>query len=356
MNDLELLKDVPGHLDPPDAVTRDRIRASMEARISAGRRRRRRPTVRGGLVAIAAVLCVGVAAAAVMHRWTDRNPVGIPLRSPDADSNFGGEISDPNGAITSADQLASVVTEFGPSIRLPEGGSFDEWQRHIDGHLSAGQEFARSEVALDMVLVSQCQWAQRWLDATAGGAQTQAAQATTVLGGVNDWLRGAGLDDNGQMAGLLQQMGAGDGSGIQLWENGRCAYMGAWGATTAVQDGKATGDLTPAIAATRSYLSGGGDPAAFDPTAAGHVDPNVFWTWGHMQPVPAEPGAIFIAPSDGTGVTLVSVSESGTQFCAVVTGDDVIRGTTTADLSVVPDGDGAAPATPGPLTCTPGGW
>ena len=86
------------------------------------------------------------------------------------------------------------------------------------------------------------------------------------------------------------------------------------------------------------------------------LDANVVWTWGHMQPVPAEPGAIFIAPSDGSGVTLVSVSESGTQFCAVVTPGEVTRGTTSADLSVVPDGDGAAPATPGQIDCTPGGW
>jgi hypothetical protein len=351
MNDLELLKDVPGHLDPPDAVTRDRIRASMDARISAGRRRRRL-TVRGGLVAIAAVICIGVAAAAVTHRWTDRNPVGIPVQSPGP----GDVISDPGGEVTTPADLQATVREFSPSIRLPDGGAFDQWREHVGTRISTEQPLFRSEVALDMVLVSQCQWAQRWLDATAGGAQTQAAQAATVLGGVNDWLQGAGLDDNGQMAGLLQQMGARDGSGIQLWENERCASTGAWGATTAVQDAKATGDLTPAIAATRSYLSGGGDPAAFDPTAAGHVDPNVFWTWGHTQPVPAEPGAIFIASSDGTGVTLVSVSESGTQFCAVVTGDDVIRGTTTADLSVVPGGDGAVLATPGPITCTPGGW
>jgi hypothetical protein len=72
-----------------------------------------------------------------------------------------------------------------------------------------------------------------------------------------------------------------------------------------------------------------------------------------VQPGPARPGAIFIAPSASDGVTLVAVSESGKEFCAVVTADDVVRGTTDHDFSVTDPVDGRR-GHPTPVACSPG--
>lgn len=358
MNGLDLLKEVPGRVDPPDQETRDRIRTLMESRIRSGRPHRPRRAARGTVLAAAAVLTVGLVAAAVtQHLWTDQQPVAIPIEtSPGPDTNFGCRISDPNGPILTPDDLTSAVAEFTPAIRLPEWGSFDQWRDQFATHLSQNGGSARSEVALDMVVVSECQWAQEWLDASAHGDQAGAAQSITVLGRVDEWLHAAGLSDEGYMAGLIGQMGKGDGTGIQLFENQQCSFTGSWGTTAAQQDAKATGDLGPAIQTAQDYLRSGGNPLAFDPEKAQGLAPNVFWTWAHMQPVPARPGAIFITEPAGGAVTLVSTSESGTQFCAIVTGSSVVHGTTTNDLSIVPAGDGAQAATPGPMTCTPGAW
>lgn len=93
-----------------------------------------------------------------------------------------------------------------------------------------------------------------------------------------------------------------------------------------------------------------------DPSRAQDLAPNVFWTWARMQPAPARPGALFITDPVADAVIFVSVSESGTQFCAVVTGSTVVHGATSNDLSIAPAGDAAQAASPGPITCTPGGW
>jgi hypothetical protein len=57
-------------------------------------------------------------------------------------------------------------------------------------------------------------------------------------------------------------------------------------------------------------------------------------------------------------VTLVSVSEAGTQFCVEVTDTGVLHGVTTEDLSTIENAEGTAVNAryPGPVTCTPGGW
>jgi hypothetical protein len=288
------------------------------------------------------------------HVWTNDQPVAIPIdHSPGPDSNFGGEIQDPNGQIATSAELASAVDDFAPSIRLPEGGSFDEWSAQFATHLQ-GNGVARSEVASDMVFVSGCQWVQRWLYAYAHGDQASAREAMRVLDGVGRWERAAGLGNS--MITLVHRMGSGDRAGIQLFENESCAFTGSWGSTTVQQDAKARGDLTPAAGTAQAYLRDGADAAAFDPGTAQGVAPDVVWTWAHMQPAPARPGAIFIADPTERAITLVSVSESGTQFCAVVTDSTVVRGTTVNDLSIVPAGDGATAATPGPVTCTPGDW
>ena len=375
MDDLDLLKELPGRVDPPDEEAKRRMRALMRARMGTGSARRSRPVVKVGLLGIAAVLtAASLAAAIAIHPWTDDQPVTIGVGIYPAGSGSEGgtkvEISDPNGLLTTPADLTAAVAEFAPAIRLPEGGTFDMWTQHVNtgetmtGHAAMGFETPigtdRTSVVVGMVEVSQCQWAEQWLNASAQGDQAGAQQAVQILGGVGEWMQVAVSEDPAYLVDLLDQMKNGEKTGIQRFENG-CAYMGSWGNTPAEQDAKATGDLTSAAQTAQDYLLSGGDAGAFDPSTAGLLAQNVEWTDSTMQPVPALPGAIFIARSGGAGVTLVSVSEAGTQFCAVITDTEVVHGTTTHDLNVVPnllpDGStGAKAADPSPVDCTPGGW
>jgi hypothetical protein len=348
MDDLELLKELPGRIEPPDVETKERMRAVMEARTALSSVRRPRRAARIAVLGIAAVLVtLGLAAGIAIHAWTADDPVALQ------------GISDPTGPVSTPEDLESVVAEFAPAIHLPDGGSFDVWIQHQEANpeSSLGRGLNRTVVAHSMVFVSQCQWAQQWLDASARGDHGGAAQAVRVLDGVNEWWRLNAPGDDFGTGGLLARMQSGDRSGVQSLENG-CGYTGSWGTTPAEQDAKAMGNLPPAAKVAASYLRDGGDPAAFDPATAGSLAPDITWTWSHNQPVPASPGFVFIGSSAGSEVTLVSVSEAGTQFCAEVTDTGVQHGTTTDDLSTVENSDGTAVNAryPGPVTCTPGGW
>ncbi len=370
MDDLDLLKELPGRVDPPDEETKQRIRALMRARMETGSARRSRRVVKVGLLGIAAVLtAASLAAAIAIHPWTDDQPVTIGVGVYPAGSGSEGsikvEISDPNGMLTTPADLTAAVAEFAPAIRLPDGGTFDMWTQHVNtgetmtGHAAMGFEVQigtdRASVVEGMVGVSQCQWAEQWLNASAQGDPAGAQQAVRILGSVDAWMQAAANGGAPSMVDFLDQMKSGNRAAVQRFENG-CAYMGSWGNTPAEQDAKATGDLTSAVGTARDYLLSGGDAGAFDPSTALRLAQNVEWTDSTVQPVPALPGGIFIARSAGAGVTLVSVSEAGTQFCAVVTDTAVVHGTTTHDLNVVPDGSGAKAADPSPVDCTPGGW
>lgn len=356
MNDLDLLKELPARVDSPDESTKDRMRALMEARIAGPVRRPRRAT-KAMVLGVAAVLAAaGIAAAAAGHLWTADRPVGIPVGSPLA-NGFAGQIANPDEPVMTRADLESTVAEFAPAIRLPEGGSFAAWtQRFEDAPSGLRGYLDRSAVVSDMVFVSECQWGQGWLDASAQGNQAAAGQATEVLDGLRQWMIAGVLHDDGYMNGLVAQMRNGQRSGVQMFEDTGCGYTGSWGSTSAQQDAKAIGTLMPGIRTAQEYLRDGGDPGSFDRSKAGDLAANVYWTSADLQPAPASPGAVFIAPSAGAGVTLVSVSESGTQLCAVITDGTVVHGTTTHDLSVVPDGDGVQAAFPGPVTCSPGKW
>jgi len=354
MNDLDVLKRLPGRVVPPDRVTRDRVRAMVKARTAPGRGSPGGPrgprATRAGALAVAAALAVGAVAAAVgVHHWTAHRPVAIPA---------GGRLPDPNGRVSSPALLASTVAEFAPAIRLPTWGSFDEWRRHIDAvpvSNTTWWSLDRASVASDMVWVAQCQWTQEWLKATARGDRAGATRAAVVLGGIGRWDRVVVAGDAGSFRELLGRMRTGDRGWIQLQEDA-CAYSGSWGTTAAQQNAKAKGDLTAAAPAAQGFLRRGGTASAFTPAVAGKLASNVNWTWPREQPAPARPGTIFIAEPAGPGVTLVAVSESGTQFCAVVTGTAVVRGTTGDRLPVTGLGQTIAQAAPGPVTCVPGGW
>ena len=355
MDDLDLLKDLPGRVDPPDEASKERMRASMEARSAPRSPRRHRRAVKVGLLGIAAVLAVAsLAGALAVHPWRGNDALG-----------FQG-IPDPGGAISSKADLEAVVAEFAPAIRLPDGGSFEVWvQRQVsipegaDGPVSSmiGTGLNRGLVVQDMVRVARCQWGQRWLDASSERDQAGTAQALRVVGEIDDWFRSNAPDGGYPTGYLLDAMRSGDRIGVQSEETS-CGYTGSWGTTPSQQDATAKGRLTPAAQAVQRFLRNGGDPDGFRPRAAGDLAPDITWTDSHQQPAPASPGAVFIGSPAGAGVTLVAVSETGTQFCAVVTDTEVQRGTTTNDLSTVENADGTAVNAqyPGPVICTPGGW
>ena len=365
MNDLDMLRTLPGRIDPPDDATRDRIRTLVETRVAAGTRiaeadRRQRRKTRPGVLLAAAALAIGTLAAGLaVHHWSWHRPVAIPINpSPFPAVGIGARIPDPNGTVSSPADLASTVAEFAPAIRLPKWGSFDQWREHWDTIPTSSLSWrglARVEVVTDMVAVAQCQWTQEWLIASAAGRQDRASRAVVVLRGIARWQVAAGVSDGGYWSRLLDQMRAGHRGPVQLLEDA-CSYMGAWGTTPQQEDSKATGDLNAAIPTAKEYLRHGGNPPTFSPEKAGAAAPFIFWTWSKDQPAPARPGAIFIAASAVPGVTLVSVSESGTQFCAVVRVGAVVRGTTRTPLPVVGEGQTVAQANPGPVTCSPGHW
>ena len=263
-------------------------------------------------------------------------------------------IDDPDGQVSTARDLETVVAEFAPAIRLPDGGSFDVWVRRqrTNPELEHRSRLDPGDVVNSMVFVSQCQWGQRWLDASATGDQAGTAQAVNVLQGVSDWWQATGSGTGTGRARLLDRMRRGDRVGVQTIENG-CGYTGSWGNTPAEQDAKALSGLSLATQAAQSYLRDGGDAAAFDPSTAAGLDPSISWTWSHFQPAPASPGFVFIAPSREDVLTLVSVSEAGTQFCAEVTETAIRPGETTDDLSTVESAVGQVNAGESkPVTCT----
>jgi hypothetical protein len=348
MDDLKLLKDLPGRIEPPDDETKERMRAFLQVRTAPPSRRRPRHAAKIAAIGTAAVLAVGTLAAGFgVHPWSDDDPVAI------------GGISDPTGEISTPADLESTVAEFAPAIHLPDGGSYEVWiRRHeLPASSDIDQGLTRADVVHSMVFVSQCQWGQQWLEASDGGHQAAAGEALRVLGGINDWWRSIDPVDDFGTARLLGRMKSGDRIGVQSIENG-CAYTGSWGNTPSEQNAAATGTLSSAVQTVQGYLRDGGDPAAFDPATAGSLAPAIGWTSSHMQPAPASPGHIFIGSSPDSGVALVSVSEAGTQFCVDVTDAGVQRGTTTQDLSTIETADGTAVNAkyPGPVTCTSGGW
>ena len=362
MNDTDLLKRLPLESEPLDPVARDRIRALVVARTTglqarALREQRRRRAVRMGVLAVAAVIAATAASVIANHPWTTDEPVAIPL---DQGANANGfiDISDPNGVVNPA-LLPSTVAEFAPSIRLPEGGSYDEWINYATTNFRPeySYETTRSTVVFKMATIAQCQWVQQWLTATDSSNGAKASEAIRVLPGISTWLRGAGEFDNGYFDSLVNQMRQGNVPQVQSFENG-CPFTGSWGDTASEQDGKATGDLAPAIQIVRSYLNEGGDPEAFNWHAGDRMAHLIEWSDPDVQPGPIFPGLIYIAPTTADGVMLISPSESGTRFCAVISDDAVARGIVDPDRFPPDPTSLNSPWDnyPGPVSCTRGGW
>jgi hypothetical protein len=351
MNDLKLLEDLPAAVEPPDDLTKQRIKSRMTDR--AGRPSRHFQPKRKVAVLCAALVVGGVAsaAAAVVHPWTPNHPIAVPSGSQQP-GYFTPDIPNPDAYLTTPDQIQSAAAEFEGSIRLPDGGSFDEWTRHAitDHNLTLpGAGYTRVEVVQYMVNASTCQWTQQWIKATRNGQQPLAAEAARVLSDMNDWATATGYQ---AMTNALTAVTATDTSAATKFENSQCAYTGSWGASSSVQDARANATLDPAIEIAQHFLRQGRDPRSFTWQTAEALDSNVVWASEETSPSPF-PGVVFIAQPTAPGITLVSVSETGEQFCTVITPTEVNRGTTTNDIrTAIWTSGGLTETTPEPVTCS----
>jgi len=350
MNDLKLLEALPAPVEPLDDLARQRIRNRMGDRV--GRRNRHVQPNRKMAVLCAAVVVGGVAsvAAAVVHPWTPDHPIAVPSGT-QHHGYFTPDIPNPDAYLTSPDQVQSAATEFEGSIRLPDGGSFNEWTHHAitDHNLTLpGGGYTRVEVVQYMVNASTCQWTQQWIKATRSGQQPLAAEAARVLADMNDWATATGYQ---AMSNALTAVTRNDTNAATTFENGQCAYTGSWGASPSVQDARANTTLDPAIQIAQQFLKQSRDPRSFTWQTAEALDSNVVWASEETSPSPF-PGVVFIAQPTAPGITLVSVSESGEQFCAVITPAEVNRGTTTNDIrTAIWTSGGLTATTPEPVTC-----
>jgi hypothetical protein len=363
MNDLDLLKRIPDRVEPLNNEAKDRIRALLDAQIAepskaSTRTRAQRRKVRIAVIAVAAVLGGTAASVITNNVWTTDQPVAIPLDSGDHRNSIYLDISDPKGLVDPA-SLPRTVAEFAPAIRLPQGGSYEEWVDYATSSYRPeyAYETTRSTVAFKMVSIAQCQWVQQWLTATDTSHDAEATEAIRVLPGINTWLRGAGLFDDGYYDTLVDHMRQGDVAPVQYFENG-CPFTGSWGNTVSERDAKATGDLAPAIQVVRSWLDGGGEPTDFTWHSGDSLAHLVEWTDPTTQPGPIFPGQIYIAPTTEAGVMLISPSESGTRFCAVISDSGVEHGIVDPERYPPDPSSINTPwdKYPGPVGCSPGAW
>jgi hypothetical protein len=108
----------------------------------------------------------------------------------------------------------------------------------------------------------------------------------------------------------------------------------------------------------RSFLTGGGSSADFSWHTGDSLAHLINWTDSETQPALIFPGDIYIAPTTEDGVMLISPSESGTRFCAVIKDTTVERGTVDPERFPPDPNSLNTPFDPypGPVACTPGGW
>ncbi len=363
MNELDLLKGARPHVEPMSPEARARIRSKMDERtepVASTKPKNHRIRRRSGVlaaVALAAVLGGTAAAVIKTYVWTDDQPVAIPLDIGDQ-KGLSIDISDPD-ALVDPTTLESTVAEFAPAVRLPVSGSYDEWIDYATTYYRPNYDYetTRSSVAFQMVLTAQCQWTQQWLTATDASNDGKATEAIRILPGINAWLRGAGVIDDGYYDSIVEDMRQGNVGRVQYFENG-CAFRGAWGNTVAERDAKATGDLASAIPFVRSFLDDGGKPADFDWRAGDALAHLIQWSDQHTQAGAVFPGDIFIAPTTEGGVMLISPSESGTRFCAVITDATVERGIVDPERFPPDPTSINTPFDPypGPVACSEASW
>jgi hypothetical protein len=357
MDDLDLLRRMVGEAPALDETTRARMRASLDERMESApvsKRRSRRSAVVVILVAAGVGVGTLAAAAGLTHLWSQGQPVAIPLLPGYHSGGSDGQpddnslaISNPMKDITSAAEFEATVAEFAPAIRLPEGHDFTTWMQHVErvtDFTSADGRWYRSLLAGDMVFVAECQWGQRWLDSNQVGDSAGMSRSIDVLGGIAAWSFNAGIENDGFMQNVIQQMKDGDTIMLQQWLGVNCGNTGSVIGSQVELDGLAQDMLVRALTTARQFYDVGDTYSGFGVLEAEKTAPAFAWTAPDWVPA-AGPGQPNIAVADGQRLVLTGESESGTIFCI-----EVRQGVTTYGRVAAGSGIDAN------VVCEAGGW
>lgn len=354
MDDLDLLKRMVGEAPTLDEAARARMRASLDERMEqamAPKRRRSRSAVVAILVAAGVGIGTLAAAAGVIRHWSEREPVAITIlpgyHGPDSSEDSSLDISNPMGVIGSSTEFEATVAEFAPAIRLPEGHDFTAMVQNVErltNFTSADGAWRRSNVAGGMVFVAECQWGQHWLDADQVGDSTGTSLSIDVLGGIGAWSLSAGIDLDGYMQNLVQQMKDGETVALQQFLGVNCGHSGSVIGSPVELDGFAQDILSRALRVAQQFYDAGGTYSGFGVLEAEKAAPAFAWIAPDWVPA-AGPGEPNIAVADGQRLVLTGESESGVIFCI-----EDLSGVTTDGR--VASGSGID----GNVVCEPGGW
>jgi hypothetical protein len=276
------------------------------------------------VVAILVAAGVGIgtlaAAAGVIRHWSETEPVAITvLPGYHGPGSFEGntlDISNPEGVIASAAEFEATVAEFAPAIRLPTGHDFTAMIRHAETRDFALADGAlnRSFMAGGMVFVAECQWGQHWVDANLVGDSAAMNLSIDVLGGIGAWSQDAGIDMDGYVQHLVQQMKEGETVTLLQFLGVNCGNTGSVIGSPAELDGFAQDLLTRALSAARQFHDVGDTYSGFGVLEAEKTAPAFAWAAPDFVPA-AGPGQPNIAVANGQRLVLTSESESGTMFC-----------------------------------------
>jgi hypothetical protein len=190
MDDLDLIRKLRGEAPLPDDAARERMRGTLKERIGLGaaekappeRRRAPRRRVVTTILLAAGLAVGGVAGAAQLaHLWSHSHPVTISIPPHNAEGeDIALGIPHQYVRITSEQQLESTVAEFAPSVHLPPGHNFSAYVAWIE-QLGTWRSLRRVNIASGMVMVADCHWQQRWLDAEASHDGPTARNSIAVI-------------------------------------------------------------------------------------------------------------------------------------------------------------------------------
>lgn len=194
------------------------------------------------------------------------------------------------------------------------------------------------------MFVAECHWGQHWVDANQVGDSAGMSQSIDVLGGVGAWSQGAGIDMDGYVQHLVQQMQEGETVTLLQFLGVNCGHSGSVVGSPAELDGFAQDILARALRVSQQFYDVGGTYSGFGVLEAERMAPAFAWIAPDWVPA-AGPGQPNIAVADGQRSVLTSESESGVIFCI-----EVRSGVTT--YGHVASGSGIDAT----VVCEEGGW
>jgi hypothetical protein len=201
----------------------------------------------------------------------------------------------------------------------------------------------RFNVAGSMVFVAECQWGQHWVDATQVSDSAGMSLSIDVLGDIAAWSLGAGIETDGYMQNIVQQMKDGETVTLQQYLGRNCGNTGSVIGSPAKLDGLAQDLLTRALTAAQQFYDVGNTYSGFGVLEAERTAPAFAWAAPDYVPV-AGPGQPNIAVADGPRLVLTGESESGVIFCVEVRSDVTTYGRVATGSGIGAD-----------VVCEPGG-